>query len=138
MHYKKENGQAMVEFALLLPILILLIGGIIDFGWIFGNKLLINNACREAARYTAIHYNDSSTDDDQAVAYNIVIAALPSGVFHHLDEDDGEVFVDVAMAPSGENISISLESDINVLTPFLSTILGETYNIDANCVMRIE
>jgi uncharacterized protein (UPF0333 family) len=35
---KNEKGQAMVEFALIVPLLILLLCGIIDFGWIFGNQ----------------------------------------------------------------------------------------------------
>ena len=35
---KSQCGQAMVEMALVLPILVLLIGGIMDFGWLFYNK----------------------------------------------------------------------------------------------------
>ena len=35
MKRKRESGQAMVEFALILPILLLIVCGIIDFGWLF-------------------------------------------------------------------------------------------------------
>jgi Flp pilus assembly protein TadG len=74
---KSENGQAMVEFALVLPIILLFLAGIVAFGWIFGNQLMADNACREAARYTAVHYYDSSADDDQAVAAGIVAEKAP-------------------------------------------------------------
>lgn len=36
---RKEDGQAMVEFALILPIFLLILCGIIDFGWLFYNQL---------------------------------------------------------------------------------------------------
>lgn len=34
MRKNKETGQATVEFAIILPILLVLIFGIIDFGWV--------------------------------------------------------------------------------------------------------
>ena len=59
-----EDGQAMVEFALILPILLLILCGIIDFGWLFYNQLALNNICREGARYAVVNTaEDHSTDD---------------------------------------------------------------------------
>ncbi|HPD01593.1 MAG TPA: TadE/TadG family type IV pilus assembly protein, partial [Acetivibrio sp.] len=43
----------MVETALILPIVVLLLTGIIDFGILFNNYLVITNASREAARNAA-------------------------------------------------------------------------------------
>ena len=60
---KKEEGQAMVEFALVLPLLLVLLFGIIDFGWLFYNKIDVNNASREGARYAAIHYSETDIED---------------------------------------------------------------------------
>lgn len=45
-----ENGAAAIEFALVLPILVLLVCGIIEFGLLFYNKQMITNASREGAR----------------------------------------------------------------------------------------
>jgi Flp pilus assembly protein TadG len=50
---KNENcqqGQAIVEFAFVLPILCLLLLGIIEFGVLFYNKAMTTNASREGAR----------------------------------------------------------------------------------------
>lgn len=129
MHYKGEDGQAMVEFALVLPILLLILCGIVDFGWIFGHQLLANNACREAARYTAVHYYDSSTDDDQAVAKGIITSRAPS-----LNNPT----VTLTKVENKDTITISLTSKVKVLTPFLSTILGSEYNVRAQTSMRLE
>ena len=35
---KNEKGQSIVEFALVVPILLTLLCGIIDFGWIYSNQ----------------------------------------------------------------------------------------------------
>ena len=66
---KSEAGQSMVEMALVLPILLLLVGGIMDFGWLFYNQLALTNAAREGARYAVIHYHTAPDYwDDQTVA----------------------------------------------------------------------
>src|SRR5258706_3512507 len=48
---KKSRGQALVEFALVLPILLLLLFGTIDFGWIMFNYVSLYNVLREGIRY---------------------------------------------------------------------------------------
>ncbi len=128
MRTENEKGQAMVEFALILPILLLILCGIIDFGWIFGNQLMANNACREAARYTAVHYYDSGADDDQAAAAGIVAARAPT-----LTSD-----VIISVSASGE-VSTVVTSKVNVLTPLTSWLFENgQYTVWASCVMRLE
>lgn len=130
MNSKSEKGQAMVEFALLLPILLLIFSGIINFGWIFGNQLLANNAAREAARYTAIHFYDSSTDDDRAAAYGIVTARAPTLV---------SPTVTVTKSASGDSITVNVSSDVELLTPLMSAIFPEgKYTIVSQNTMRLE
>ncbi|KRE62307.1 TadE/TadG family type IV pilus assembly protein [Nostocoides sp. Soil756] len=45
-----EQGASAVEFALVLPVLILVIGAIIDFGFIFAQQISFNTSVRDAAR----------------------------------------------------------------------------------------
>ena len=47
---KDQNGGAAVEFALILPLLIFLLFGIVEFGLLQYNKLILTNASREGAR----------------------------------------------------------------------------------------
>lgn len=56
---KARSGQTLAEFALTLPILLLLIFGIIEFGRIFQAWVTLQNAARAAARYaTTGQYNE--------------------------------------------------------------------------------
>lgn len=53
---KNEEGQALVEFALSLPILMLFIAGIIDFGVILFSYSQASNSLRTALRYSEIYW----------------------------------------------------------------------------------
>lgn len=48
--HKNEKGAAVIEFALVLPLLLLLVFGIIEFGIILFDKAVLTNASREGAR----------------------------------------------------------------------------------------
>lgn len=49
-----ESGAAAVEFALIAPLLFILVFGIINFGYLFGQKLSLNQAAREGARLAVV------------------------------------------------------------------------------------
>ena len=54
----REDGAAAVEFALLLPLLVLLLFGFIQFGTAFNTRIQATNAAREAARLAVIGIDD--------------------------------------------------------------------------------
>ena len=72
IHKRRDRGAAAVEFALVLPILVALLLGIIEFGYAMYVQAAISGAAREGARELAI---SSSTASAQQAAAN---AALPA------------------------------------------------------------
>jgi len=57
----KPRGQALVEFALVFPIFVLLMVGIFDFGRVIWVNDTLSTASREAARYAIVHGGSAST-----------------------------------------------------------------------------
>jgi Flp pilus assembly protein TadG len=57
-----EKGAAIVEFAIILPLLLLLIFGMIEFSLLMYNKAMITNASREGARRGIVYRVDTTTD----------------------------------------------------------------------------
>lgn len=51
---RRERGAAAVEFALIAPLLLMLVFGIVDFGWMLMKANLVNNASRDAARVASL------------------------------------------------------------------------------------
>jgi Flp pilus assembly protein TadG len=52
---RDERGASAVEFALVMPLLLLILGGIFNFGLAFSQKLALDNAVRETARSAAVN-----------------------------------------------------------------------------------
>jgi len=52
--YRNKRGQALIEFAFILPFLLVIVGGIVDFGLAFFIGQVIENAAREGARAGAV------------------------------------------------------------------------------------
>jgi Flp pilus assembly pilin Flp len=68
MARRDEDGAAAVEFALLLPLLVLLLFGLIQFGLAFNTKIQATNAAREGARMAVVGIDDW-TDVGGGVAF---------------------------------------------------------------------
>lgn len=62
---RNMNGQSLVEFALILPFLMAIILGMIEFGWILNGKITLTSAAREGARVAIIY--ESATQAAAAV-----------------------------------------------------------------------
>ncbi len=130
---KGEDGQAMVEFALILPIFLLILCGILDFGWLFYNQLSLNNACREGARYAVV--NTAEGANTQAIINHI--ENTTTTVFAN-----GGVRTDIEYSSPGDptsgDITVTMEADISFFTPVLSTVLGEEKTITSTVIMKVE
>ena len=81
--WRNHRGASAVEFALVLPILMVLLFGIIEFGLLMYNKAVITNASREAARAGIVF----SPRPDEATIEQVVrnyadahVISFPKGV----------------------------------------------------------
>jgi Flp pilus assembly protein TadG len=62
--WQDQTGVAAVEFALVLPLLVMLAMGIIEFSLLLYDKAMITNASREGARAGIVAQNPRVSDDD--------------------------------------------------------------------------
>ncbi|MGM8212317.1 TadE/TadG family type IV pilus assembly protein [Virgibacillus sp. W0430] len=125
---RSQKGQAIVETALILPILLLLLFGITDFGRVFHASLTLDHAGREGARAAAI-----GTEDH-------VITGKIRDATSSLKEDN----VSISIAPagkgnreSGTDVTITLVYPIDFLTPIIGQFIG-SFNLENKTVMRVE
>ena len=70
-----EKGASLVEFAVVLPLLILLVFGIMESGWLFAQQVEIRNAAREGARLAVVDFPDPG-DSTQIIAETCSRATL--------------------------------------------------------------
>ena len=72
---KQEKGQSLVEFALLLPIFLLILVGIAEFGRGWMTKNILTGAAREAARAAAADWKANACDNAKTIADPILDSA---------------------------------------------------------------
>ena len=65
---RNEQGQAMTEFALVLPVLALLLFAVIQFGIVFNNYVTLTDATRAGARKAAVSRDDPNRGADVMAA----------------------------------------------------------------------
>ena len=51
---RAERGQSLAELALILPVLLILLFGVVEFGMVLKSYIQVTNATREGARYAAL------------------------------------------------------------------------------------
>jgi Flp pilus assembly protein TadG len=76
--WKADDGAALVESALILPVFLVLVGGVFEFGFFLYQEQLITTGVRDAARYLALTANPNS-DITQAVAKNLAVSGTVNG-----------------------------------------------------------
>jgi Flp pilus assembly protein TadG len=76
-HRARAEGQALVEFALIFPVLILILAAILQFGLIFSSQIGITNSVREAARFASVQ--PVVTNTGAASVGKVVLASLEGG-----------------------------------------------------------
>lgn len=81
---KRTEGASSVEFAILLPILVMLLVGIIQFGMAYSNYVSITHAAREGARLAAVNKYSVSSVRERAypVVPDSVSLSFPNGNNH--------------------------------------------------------
>jgi Flp pilus assembly protein TadG len=63
INLNSERGQAMTEFAIVLPILAVLLFGIIQFGILYNNYVTVTDAARAGARKAAVSRHTSPSSE---------------------------------------------------------------------------
>jgi Flp pilus assembly protein TadG len=66
---RRDSGQAVIEMALTLPLLLLIVFGIFDFGFMFQRYEVVTNAAREGARLGVLADYTEAEAEARALAY---------------------------------------------------------------------
>jgi Flp pilus assembly protein TadG len=118
-----ESGQALVEFALVLPVFMLLILGIIAVGNFYGKRQTLVNAAGAAARFESI-CNGATTGDATAVgqASTPNITPAPTFTYYLQGTSTAEPHAAGCTIPSGTAITVTASAP-SVIVSFVGLTL---------------
>lgn len=127
-----ESGQSIVELALTLPLLLLLICGMLELGWVGSAKLALENITREGVRAGIVA--TSAADNTSKVISRI------NGMKPAYMTDD----LDIRVSYSGGSnfragdITVTTSYDLPAITPLTGFLAdGGVFHLQAECTMKM-
>jgi len=141
------RGQSLVEFALILPVLVILILGIVDFGMGLRSYISLTNATREGARFAAIGSTAGAypTDCDGTINTSVIgrVCVALEGLQLSNVQNVTVAYPNGQMP--GESVVVSTHYHYQYITPlpdfvdfFSAGSLPEYINMDASTDMRLD
>ena len=123
---RDENGASAVEFAFIVPLLLLLVLGIAEFGHAFQVQGTLSAAAREGARVMALQ-------NDPGAARTAIRDASPT-----LDPGitDAQVTVTPATCPTTTTTPTNVRVTVDYPMPFLTDFFGASVDLTGTGVMR--
>lgn len=125
---KDERGQSMVEMALLLPVMLLLLAGIFDFGRVFFSYVHLQMASQETVRLGGLGKTDAE------------IISFARNYVHIGERDLLQVQVSPVQATRtpGGYVTVTLVYPVELMTPVLSKLFPSPIILSANSTIRVE
>jgi hypothetical protein len=123
MKNKTTRAQSLVEFAILLPIFLLVVVGIFDLGRVIYTLSALHNAAREGARYGAVHPCDASGIENTAQHFAVGLGegVTVTSAFINMDGDEYP-----------DKIQVTLFFEFRTVTPLVGVFLGEDGMVTLN------
>jgi Flp pilus assembly protein TadG len=114
-HKKAEKGQSLLEFALIVPILLIILAGVLDLGRLYYAYVAVTDAAAEGASYAAIH--------PQAYERAEVLQRAQEASGALVQIDPTMVQVDCPAVAAGAPITVTVSYSFTVATPLLNVIV---------------
>ena len=140
MRRRHGRGQTLVEFALILPVFILVLVGIFDLGRAVYAFNTISNAAREAMRVAIVDQNTTAITND-AVQHSIGLVGAGNVTVQLIDVSSGTAYNRCSDAPTGCAIGwfavVTVAYDYTAATPVVGNLVG-TIHMSAISKQAIE
>jgi len=141
---RRERGQTLAEFALLTPLLVILIFGFVDISRMYQSWVTIEGAAREGARYAVTGRSDCTIATDNRLACIQYAATQRASALTNDDTNltvtvrswDYPAYADPATEGSPgvqcDAIEVQVDYDFTPSTPLASTIFGAVHLVGSD------
>ena len=126
---RRGRGQALVEFALIVPVFALILFALLDFGRVIYTQNTVEQAAREASRAGTLEAVDAAWKYSQIRSAAINSAAGIGLVNANISGQGCADCFYPAGAISGEIVVVTVSTRVDLVTPILSQVVGGTFNV---------
>lgn len=140
MKKRGAKGQALIEFAVVVPLLMLLILGIFEFGRIFNAQLVVMQSVREGARRAVVVTGATQAAKETAASAQAVSATQAYGNNVGIALTVGTPTFTTVSGDTNKKITVSAYYDVPLVFPAFGTLIGTGANVrvSGTAAMRME
>jgi Flp pilus assembly protein TadG len=141
---RSGRGQSLVEFALVFPIFILVLAGIIDFGFMLYSRMTVINAAREGARVAVVSIDNPtaipSLVNSRILAVSSGLTSVPTGTSTCVADTSKHPSCDFVTGGaedplSGDSVRVTV---LYTYSTFFPLLFGTSFDLSSSVQMVME
>jgi Flp pilus assembly protein TadG len=136
LNRKRQRGQGLVEFALVLPVLLLTLLGIVDFGRLFAVYSNLFNSSREGVRYGIVDPLNVVQIDQETRRTITLVDPSQVDVWVTYDSGPGTPTKNFNAVAVGDRVVVRVVAEVTMLTPLVNSITGD-FRVEASAARTI-
>lgn len=141
----RDRGASLIEFAILAPVMVLVVMGVIDLGRAYQMQIRLENAAREGAAFAQLDPNFVTC----GVTGNITDQALreddrmDGDVRVFAEDENGDLTVELTgcagdVARQGERVLVEVSATFDVLTPMVERVVGDEIELTGTAAIEVQ
>ncbi|MEQ6375431.1 pilus assembly protein [Bacillaceae bacterium S4-13-58] len=122
---RDQSGQALVEMAIVLPVLLLILAGMLDLGRVIYTYTEMHQVAQETVRVAGLGGTDQEVTTfakSHAEADNLQVTITPDGLTRN----------------SGDYVTVKLDLPFSLMTPIISQLFPSPFSITTESTIRVE
>ena len=126
-YMKNNRGQALVEFALIIPVLLLLVVGVMEFGLVINQYMIVTEAAREGARSAALGGTNATV--------TTVVKTAASQI------DTSQLTIVISPTTTrirGNGVTVTVKKPVKSITQMMSPFFPAGFTVQGSATMRVE
>lgn len=137
-----------MELALIAPVMVLLVLGVLDLGRAYQMNIRLENAAREGAAFAQVYPNDATCGPSGSILGQVEaeepgLSASPDFDVEILGQDDDGDWVELTGCTgtdgaAGERVRVRVRTRYDIVTPIVANVVGNSITLEGDAEVRVQ
>lgn len=145
---RREGGASIVELALIAPVMVLLVLGVLDLGRAYQLHIQLENAASEGAGHAQLYPHDVECPAkrdivDRVVAEQAGVSGRPGFGVRVRGQNSSGAYVDLTgcggtTVRGGARVRVDVWADYQIVTPLVANVVGDQVRLTGSSEVRVQ
>jgi Flp pilus assembly protein TadG len=127
----------LIEFAIVFPLLVLLLVGIVEFGWLFAQYVDVRHGAREGVRLATVNFPEGS-DPPVMTRTQANTATLLDEACSRMSTASGAAVTFTSLGDVGDSVTVRASAPANTLSGLIDWAIPDTLTLNSTVILHAE